>query len=611
MKFCSSLLILLMLGPAQRLVGQGKDTLAAEPQMISVFPLGGGQGSRFMAEIRGSALDETFDVWFDCSGLEASVKSVQEIDLAAHKQDASGEEKKQPGHQVSLDVRIHTGTPIGAHVFRLISPRGLSNPLSIQVSSEPVIEEDETAIEPFDTMQEISLPVVVNGKVGEQGDVDYYSLEVAGGRELLFELGSGRGSFDPTLTLYEPTGSWFDPFRLTQLDYNDEPNSRLTKTSRLIYLFDRGGRYVVAVGGFAGQGGPDASYQLRAVPIDSSHSVEDKGWYTQRSAHSDGPGTWSERAFDRELNSQRLQELRSRTVSINEERQQAKAASKSKASGNQEQGHLHSAITLKSVQEEEPNDAPDEGQEIPIPTIVEGAIQYPGDLDHYKFRIEGQQALVFEIQTVNVQPAQFNPRLAVVGADGREWLTNVYRRKDFDLWIRSIEPKTIRTLEQEGDYYLQIRELTSRYGDARFTYRVLIRPQIPHVGEIQINEDRLNLVAGEAKKLTVVTEQEERFDGEIAVLVENLPPGVQALPAAELETDQGVPFKKIHSQRFVPVRNQVPLLFFACPDAPMTLRPHLARIRVLPVVHGFPGSPLMVREIPVMVVKTLQAPEKK
>ena len=601
---------MLVLGPAQHLAGQGEGTLAAEPQLISVFPLGGEQGSRFTAEIRGLALDGAFDVWFDCSSLEARIKRVQEINLAAQKQDASKEEKRQPGHRVTLDVRIRSETPIGAHVFCLISPRGLSNPLSIQVNSEPVIDEDETSLKPSDAMQEVSPPVVVNGKVGEEGEVDYYSLEVAQDQELLFELGSGSGKFDPTLTLYEPTGSWFDPFRLTRLDYSDEPNSRLTKTSRLIYRFNRGGAYVVAVGGFAGQGGPDASYQLRAVPVDSSRSLENKGWFTQRSAHSDRLGTWHERAFDREINSQRLQELRSRTVNI-KEGQQAEMAPQSRALGTQEQEHLNWAITLHSVQEEEPNDTPSEGQEIPIPTIVEGAIEYPGDVDYYKFKMKGRQALAFEIQTVNVQPPQFNPRLAVVGADGREWLTNVYRRKDFDLWIRSIEPKTIHTLEQDGNCYLQIRELTSRYGDARFTYRVLIRPQIPHVGKIQMKEDRLNLVVGEAKKLTVVTEQEERFDGEIAVLVENLPPGVQALPAAERESHQGVPFEKVHSQRFVPERNQVSLLFFASPDAPITLRPHFTRVRVLPVVHGLPGSPLMVREIPVMVIKTLQAPEKK
>ena len=30
-------------------------------------------------------------------------------------------------------------------------------------------------------------------------------------------------NFDPALTIYEPSGSWFDPERLNRIAYNDEP----------------------------------------------------------------------------------------------------------------------------------------------------------------------------------------------------------------------------------------------------------------------------------------------------------------------------------------------------------------------------------------------------
>ena len=40
--------------------------------------------------------------------------------------------------------------------------------------------------------------------------------------------------------------------------------------------------------------------------------------------------------------------------------------------------------------------------------------------------------------------------------------------------------------------------MTSRYGDPGFRYRLLIRPQVPHVGDIQVLEDRLNLKPGQA-----------------------------------------------------------------------------------------------------------------
>ena len=51
-----------------------------------------------------------------------------------------------------------------------------------------------------------------------------------------------------------------------------------------------------------------------------------------------------------------------------------------------------------------------------------------------------------------------------------------------------------------------------------FKYRVLIRQQAPHVGEIKIMEDFINLNAGQARKLTVLVEQEEGFNGYITIL---------------------------------------------------------------------------------------------
>ena len=92
--------------------------------------------------------------------------------------------------------------------------------------------------------------------------------------------------------------------------------------------------------------------------------------------------------------------------------------------------------------------------------------------------------------------------------------------------------------EREGEYTLAIRDLTTRYGDPGFVYRVVIRPQVPHVGKVNLDQDRVNLVRGQAAELTVTSELEEGFSGSVAFSLENLPAGVQAVPAAEVEPDQ-------------------------------------------------------------------------
>jgi hypothetical protein len=45
------------------------------------------------------------------------------------------------------------------------------------------------------------------------------------------------------------------------------------------------------------------------------------------------------------------------------------------------------------------------------------------------------------------------------------------------------------------------------------SYRVLVRPQVPHLGRVRVDADHINIFAGEAKKLSIVTEQEEGYDG--------------------------------------------------------------------------------------------------
>src|SRR5712692_6033696 len=64
---------------------QKTDAPPPEPKLLSLFPLGGRQGTTFELEIRGQVLDGTYGVWFDSPDLVATVKNVQEIDLAETK----------------------------------------------------------------------------------------------------------------------------------------------------------------------------------------------------------------------------------------------------------------------------------------------------------------------------------------------------------------------------------------------------------------------------------------------------------------------------------------------------------------------------------------------
>src|SRR5207249_8828066 len=115
------------------------------------------------------------------------------------------------------------------------------------------------------------------------------------------EATSFTDSFDPSVTLYEPSGSWFDPHRLNQVAANDEPLyfPGLSTDARLVERFARAGKYCVRVQGFSGQGGPDCVYQLRIV----------RGVTPPPSLHPTLKANWEERQFTRRLAANRMEEL--------------------------------------------------------------------------------------------------------------------------------------------------------------------------------------------------------------------------------------------------------------------------------------------------------------
>src|SRR6185369_5723672 len=125
------------------------------------------------------------------------------------------------------------------------------------------------------------LPAVYSGRIARRGETDYYSFHADAGQVLTFEVISGfpqiaaAGSnatvpnFDPAITIYEAAGSWFDPKRLKRIAYNDEPVFVFGQSTdaRLVHRFTNAADYLLRVEAFAGQGGPDYSYQLKVAPV--------------------------------------------------------------------------------------------------------------------------------------------------------------------------------------------------------------------------------------------------------------------------------------------------------------------------------------------------------
>ena len=576
------------------------DEALPEPTLISVFPPGGQQGSRIELEIRGEALDGAYSVVFGSVGLEAQVGEVEKLE-AREPATPSPKKKSYPLFRVTAHLTVDSSVPAGTHRFRLVSHRGVSNALHFRVDEDTVTSEIETPHPSARQAQEIDLPVIVNGRIGEHGELDAYRFDAVAGQELTFVI-TQAAHFEPRLALYRPTGSWLDPDRPTRLLFREQVSSDLIPVRhRFSYRVAESGLYLLEVASLLGKGGPDCGYQLRVLTAGPAPQATSEP-------------TWTERHFTRKIDADWTDRLRSRTVLQEQPHSQGRETATGAGSLAVSPDATPSATDrtpqgLARLLEREPNEL--RGQALPasIGELIDGTIGAPGDRDTYTFEGEAGTQLILELATPRVGPPHFNPRVELYEDQGGSVLANVHKYGTIyngggipSSFLKTVEPKMAYTLERSGRFFVEVRDVTSRYGGPDYEYRLLVRTPIPHVGAFDVDPvERINLVPGIARKLSIVTHQEEGFAGEVLFACSNLPPGVQIFPGADVEKRSSAPVSK-QEESFLPGIQKTTLVLLAEPDAPVTRMPEWIRITARPVVGGRVGADLPVLEVPLMVV---------
>ncbi len=552
------------------------------PSLKAIFPLGIASGQQVEAVVSGDNLKSVNAAWFDCGSLTGRV--IHSSENEAH-----------------VEIRAQPGAVSGFHVFYLLSPGGMSTPLALFVSADTVSDRKAGPVALF--------PALLNGRLPKPGSLDEIVIEGRRDRALRIEaitnsglLETNTGEFSkPVVKVLRSEGSWLDanehPELLCDIESQTFEFPRLTfiehDLRRLVCHFPSDGRYIVQTGG---GGGPGFSYSLRITPASDANEP----WIPRVLAHGD-PYDYDQLRFTRRLDSGRLKMLAQRAPGY------------------------HAPAPMAEITEREPNDAINQAQPIRVPALLEGRIGRPGDVDVYRLEAEAGQAVAFEVETPILPAPIFSPKLSVLDSAGQELVSNIYRKidGDGDDWIKSIEPKTLFTFPSRGVYYVQIRDLTSRYGGDAYAYRLLIRPQIPHVGRVTIRhsgmgfqtrlEDHLDVMRGRGVRIAIVSEQEEGLDCDLAVDLVNLPPGVHA-SAAPFIRQKGIyviedevyetrweGLQNVHRERYRPRRRVMSLFLTADANVPPMPAPQLVRVVVTPVVDGKQLTPIVTQQLPLLV----------
>ena len=559
------------------------------PEILSLFPLGGQPGAKLQATLRGHALDGTYALWFDSQHLTVQVLHLhtEELPEASAKKPDGEDASKTPIQVLKLAFQIPDDAPLGAHAVRVLTPAGVSNLRTLWVHARlSFLEGDGSHEIPTEAQWLGSDLPVVHGTISGKGEVDYYAFEASKDESLRFEVFSSP-AMDPALTLYQPTGTWFKPDRAKRVAFNDEPIAypELSTDPILMHRFETSGRYLVRVSGFLGEGGLDHHYLLRTARDATGSSRSRKG---DSEAQRSDPEIWQERTWKRPLRQDRMKMLRSRLV---------------------ESPTGPDPVDIPVIDlDAEPDSISAEPRRVALPTLLTGTIDPPGDIDRVSFSAQIGDGIALEVETPNQTIPLFNPYLRIYDDQGIEVLTNVHSTRNGNNDIsKQIQPKTIHSFPRAGEFTLEIRDITSSYGDASMFYKVLLRPQVPHMGQIHVAENHLNLEPGRASKLSVITDQEEGFQGYVILTIEGLPEGVQVHTATEVEPDQPPGRNRGKQERYVSKSRKATFVFVVAEDAPTTRTPVMSRILARPVGEGRLGSVVPAQDLLIMVVNPTQA----
>ena len=353
-----------------------------EPTLLSIFPMGGNPGAEFTAEVRGTALEGAYAVWFGTDVLSADIQRVEPVNKAS-KDGKTRQEASKRKYRAVLRLRIQDAAKSGLYWVRLLTPNGLTDAVRFRVNRDPVIEEVGPAHSDPESAQRLDrFQVVVNGRFSRKAEVDFYDFEVSAGEQLRFEAYSGSPKTDPLLTLFAPTGSWHNPARLTRLAYNDEPTHYPGRSNepRLTYRFEKAGRYLLRVEPFLGGGGPGHVYQLRVTRPTAGEGAEKHR--TRHFSEQALPPLWEERSFTRPLQPDALEVLWSRSTGRPE----------------QEPG---GEIAVANADTGSANSLP---VDVLLPAFIEGAVESPGDIDRVRFEAKRGDGVAIEIETPDAGP---------------------------------------------------------------------------------------------------------------------------------------------------------------------------------------------------------------
>jgi len=528
----------------------------ATPQLSSVWPPGGRQGTTVEVLLVGSGLEGTRQLLFSHPGIQAQPKMTPATEL-------------EPARPIDgqFVVEIASDVPSGLYEVCAVGPLGLSSPRRFAVGTLPETLDAGGNTTP-DKAPTLTPPVTVNGRL-DASSVDYFKLHLAPDQRVLIELTAAPidSRMRGTLTLFDPQGR---EVAVARGQAGKDPLLAITATQE--------GDYVLAVADRAYGGGNDYFYRLTlstapqvALVFPPFGTPGSTATYALLGFNLPG-GQPASGLRHRGLVLERVEvpiSLPADEASVTGLEVGSKAplvrAWQDAIEFRPPWGDAAPSLpiyfgTSPPVLEQEPNDDPASPQRLSVPCELAGQFYPEQDQDWYEF--SARKGEVFWIEVVSHQwglptdPALVIYRVRGEGAgQGPSPLAELAQADDpprrgqrppgADLEVVHLDPSYKFVAPEDATYRLLVRDQAGdQRRDATMAYRLAIRtprpdfrflvwPSLPLPAAQQqqtVPQAAATLRRGGTAVLGVLVERRDELASPIELAVEGLPPGIEAPP---------------------------------------------------------------------------------
>ncbi len=529
------------------------------PYIGYVYPAGGQQATSFEVKLGGQDLDDVSNLLVSGGGVAVRITGYQrkigpqELQLLREQQsllkkDPGGEDGKAILARVDRRIREYVQTPAcaaisslvraevtiqpdaapGPRELRLLTPRGVSNPLVFHVGqlfehTRPamntaalhILGKEALALRnrpESEAEVRVMPPCTMNGQIAARESNRYRFAATKGQRMVIavqarqlipYVADAVPGWFQPVITLYDAKGC--------EVAYADD--YRFKPDPVILYQIEKDGDYVLEIRDSIHRGREDFIYRIALGELPFVTSVFPLGANAASVTLPEASG-WNfdvaQMAATRDAAAPGWLQLTAKRLGLDSNRVPFAL------------GELPESVERGN------NDAAASAEPVTLPIVVNGRIERAGDRDTYRFEGKAGQSVAIEVAARKLDsPLDSVVTLAdasgriLAANDDREDLLAGANTHHADSWLMA-------KLPADGVYFVQITD-SARQGGEAYGYRLRISPPRPDF-ELRVAPTSVSVPVNGTAAVTVYVRRIDGFSGPVKLSLAEGPERMTAPP---------------------------------------------------------------------------------